>query len=399
MWVHALRKSAYVGIVVDGMPARGVGMSEEFKAELIASNEHWAEGFEVEIAHVGWLVKPRGYSGSLVVEFTNPVVAKNAIYGGTTWRPCSLSNRSYCKNGRVKMCKKCQKYRHVQAQCPEREYHYGLCAEVHAAWECPSKETRDLTVKCANCKGPHKASSDNCVIRQQETARARHAVMENSKRGTHRVPNYLQEKMKQSNIEPTPREAAKLTATKRQRQVQKKAAKKTAARGKKAQQASQNAPESTSAPAQEPAPESEPAPVPAPGPDQEPVHDSTLEPIREQEPELEAIIPTIKQPNAREAPTVPRTVSRTLTSGPVKAIPFKASGVAEKRPRGRPPKSKSSNNDDGEANPQDHVDAAFAASQSMPATIDPALLLNTDPPLSTAPRTTRKLAHKAWITA
>jgi hypothetical protein len=158
----------------------------------------------------------------------------------------------------VQEVSKKKKYGHVQAQCPEQECHCGLCAEVHPTWECTSKETRDLTVKCANCKGPHKASSDNCVIRQQETARARHAVMENNKRGIHRVPNYLQEKMKQSNIEPTPREVAKLTATKKQRQTQEKAAKKTAAKGKKAQQASQNAPESASAPAQEPAPESRP---------------------------------------------------------------------------------------------------------------------------------------------
>lgn len=71
-------------IVVDGMPARNVDMSEEFKRELIACNAQWAmPGFEVEIAHVGWLAKPRGYSGSLVVEFTNPVVANNALRGGT----------------------------------------------------------------------------------------------------------------------------------------------------------------------------------------------------------------------------------------------------------------------------------------------------------------------------
>ncbi|PCG88763.1 Hypothetical protein PENO1_108460 [Penicillium occitanis (nom. inval.)] len=85
----ALGESAYIrvptwGIVVDGMPARNVDMSEEFKRELIACNAQWAmPGFEFEIAHVGWLAKPRGYSGSLVVEFTNPVVANNALRGGT----------------------------------------------------------------------------------------------------------------------------------------------------------------------------------------------------------------------------------------------------------------------------------------------------------------------------
>ncbi|KAE8552479.1 hypothetical protein EYB25_003857 [Talaromyces marneffei] len=83
-WVHTFGKSAYVrvptwGIVIDGMPVRLVDMSEEFKQQLVAENHyHWGQGqFEVEIAHVGWLTTPRSYLGSLVVEFTNPVVANN----------------------------------------------------------------------------------------------------------------------------------------------------------------------------------------------------------------------------------------------------------------------------------------------------------------------------------
>jgi hypothetical protein len=225
-WVHTFGKSAYVrvptwGIVIDGMPAKFVDMSEEFKRELIAVNTNWGqEGFEVEIAHVGWLVTPKGYSGSLIVEFTNPVVANNALKNGTVWHSHSLSNRPYCKEGRVKMCKKCQKYGHVHAQCPDPKFHCGLCAEEHPTWECPSKQSRDLTPKCVNCNGSHKTSSDSCPVRQKETARARHAVLVNQNVREHRVPQYLQARMTQQNIEPTPREAAKITTAKRQQPQQ-----------------------------------------------------------------------------------------------------------------------------------------------------------------------------------
>ncbi|KUL82021.1 hypothetical protein ZTR_11389 [Talaromyces verruculosus] len=301
-WVHTFGKSAYVrvptwGIVIDGMPAKFVDMSEEFKRELIAANTNWGqEGFEIEIAHVGWLVQPKGYSGSLIVEFTTPVVANNALRGGTVWHSHSLTNRPYCKERRVKMCKKCQKYGHVHAQCPDQKFHCGLCAEEHPTWECSSKQSRDLTLKCVNCNGCHKISSDSCPVRQKETTRARHAVLVNQNIREHRVPQYLQARMMQQNIEPTPREAAKITTAKRQQpQPQKKAPTKavttTKAKGKKTQQGAKNAPESASAP--EPAPESTSAPALEPAPKQaskqapELACEQDPEPIREQEPGLD----------------------------------------------------------------------------------------------------------------
>ncbi|KAE8552477.1 hypothetical protein EYB25_003855 [Talaromyces marneffei] len=230
-WVHVFGKSAYVrvptwGIVIDGMPVQLVDINKEFKQQLVAENHYnWGQGqFDVEIAHVGWLATPRSYLGSLVVEFTNPVVANNAIREGTVWHSHSLTNRSYCKEGRCKMCKKCQKYRHVQAQCPNRKYICGLCAEEHPTWECPHKQSRDYTPKCANCKGPHKAASDSCLIRKDEIARTRQAILMSG--SEHRVPQYLQAKIIQQNIDPTPGEAAQIQATK-------KVVKKTATTGTK----------------------------------------------------------------------------------------------------------------------------------------------------------------------
>lgn len=383
-WVHAFGKSAYVrvptwGIIIDGMPVRYADMSEQFKEQLIAENHyHWAGGFEVEIAHVGWLTMPRGYSGSLVVEFTNPVVANNAINEGTIWQSSILTNRPYCKEGRCKMCKKCQQYGHVQVQCPN-QYQCGLCAEGHPTWECPSKQSQDMTPKCANCKGPHKAVSAACVYRKQESERAKQAYLMYGP--VHRVPQYLQAKVIQHNIDtnPTPSEAAKAAAAKKphvQPQAPKKTVKRTTAapkgpKSKKAQSTSQN----TTTPASAPAPEAAPAapkPIQERAPEPEPEQDVTL---------------TIERPTTPIPPTAPRILSRTSTQKPqdgVSSFKAKVAKAGEKRPRGRPPKSKSSANDDQDLETDEYVDTVLAASQQEPATTNPALLHRSEPPV-TAP--------------
>ncbi|RAO68551.1 uncharacterized protein BHQ10_004563 [Talaromyces amestolkiae] len=344
-WVTTFSKSAYVrvptwGIVINGIPVRHVERSEEFKQELAAENTNWGQpGFEVEIAYVGWLTKPRGYSGSLIVEFTSPVVANNAIASGTVWRAHSLTNRPYYREGRVKMCRKCQHYGHVQVQCPNQKYICGLCADEHPTWECPSKQNRNIAYKCANCKGSHKAASADCETRQRESTRARQVVS----MGTgHRVPQFLQARMiKHMASGPTPAEAAQIT--KKTTQAQKKAVKKTTTKGKKATTTAESMPESTQAPIREAAP----------------IPESAHEP--------EAAVPTIEQPPVQ---------------GPAKAVSFQP----EKRSRGRPPKSKSSTNEDEAAKPQEYIDTALIASQL--ATINPAQLSNHSIAASTAPALT-----------
>jgi hypothetical protein len=358
-WVKTFGKSAYVrvptwGIVIDGIPVRHVEMSEQFKQELAAENTNWGQpGFEIDIAYVGWLTKPKGYSGSLVVEFTSPVIANNAISNGTVWRAHSLTNRPYHREGRVKMCKKCQRYGHVQVQCPNRRYYCGLCAEEHPTWECPSNQSKDLTPKCANCKGPHKAASDSCEIRKRETARARQVV--NTGITGHRVPQHLQARMiEHLASEPTPAGAAQIVTTKKTTQAQRKAAKKMTTKGKKTATVAATVAAT--------------APVPAaPEPDIESAPDSTHASIREPAQEPEAVIPIIEQP----VPPV---------RGSTKSVSFKPT---EKRSRGRPPKSKSSTNDEESTKPHEHIDTALAASQ--PATINPVQLSDFGPFASTTP--------------
>lgn len=386
-WVHAFGKSAHVrvptwGIIIDGMPARHVEKSEDFKEALIAENPEWGQpGHEVEIAHVGWLVQPRGYSGSLVVEFTNPIIANNAIRKGTIWQSCIHTNRSYCKEGRVKMCRKCQQYGHLQAQCPSRPFYCGFCAEEHPTWECPSKQGREITPKCANCKGPHKAGSGSCALRAQESARARQACLIYGRE--HRVPQYLQARTIPHSIDPTPTEA--VTTAKKVPTAPKKVVKKAPAASKttKIKQQSAQYAQSVEQPTQQST--------------QQPTRQSTQQSIQQptQQPTLPAQSTQPAHPTAPEQgiaasierpttpPAAPQILSRTTVRKPTRAIPFNPNG-AEKRPRGRPPKSKSSN--DEELEPQEHVRTVLTASQQPTDTIDPALLGNNT---STAPKALR----------
>ncbi|PCG88663.1 Hypothetical protein PENO1_109020 [Penicillium occitanis (nom. inval.)] len=90
---------------------------------------------------------------------------------------------------------------------------------------------------------------------------------------------------------------------------------------------------------------------------------------------IEAAIP--------EAPTAPRTASKTISRELTKAIPFDP--VPTKQPRGRPPKSKSSNNDDEEPISYEHIDTVLTASLLELTIVNPVELSNPGPSVSTAP--------------
>lgn len=204
-WVKEFGDNAWVrvptwGIVVDGILSQSMkldvpGAVDSIKRRLVAENQHtWGngEGGDPEIAYLGWLTKPRRREGSLVIEFTNPLVANQAIARGTIWQMKVHTNRPYCREGRCKQCQKCQNYGHVLAQCPDKTFTCGTCAQGHPTWECPGRQGKEVTIKCANCGGPHKVISSACEHRQKELARAKVAIM--NQEDYHRVPNYLKRK-------------------------------------------------------------------------------------------------------------------------------------------------------------------------------------------------------------
>lgn len=96
------------------------------------------------------------------------------------------------------MCKKCQKFGHVHAQCPNPKFYCGLCANEHPTWECPFKQGQDLVPKCANCKGEHKAASTSFPVRKVALERAQQELARvlNSD-AIHQVPRHYSSKGKE----------------------------------------------------------------------------------------------------------------------------------------------------------------------------------------------------------
>ncbi|KUL82018.1 hypothetical protein ZTR_11384 [Talaromyces verruculosus] len=396
-WVKAFGANACVrvstwGVVVDGVPVHTVDLQsgiEDFKQQLIAWNhDNWGQGLEVEIAYVGWLAKPRRHEASLVIEFTNPIVANNAIARDTIWQSRIHTNRPYNKEGRCKMCRKCQKYGHVQAQCPFPKYTCGTCAEERPTWQCPSTHSQEIQPKCANCKDTHKTTSASCQVRKWHLDRAKQAA---ASIDTHRVPPHLQEQARIAleNYNPTPQEAAK--APKRRGKAAAKApAGRTTKRTKTATQddagpaqpATQASPEELAAESTvEPTAQSTVQQIaqsdeqpltsvtqsqtqsivqPVTQPVEQSITQSTVQPTTQSNPTTRP-----STPDARDMPTPTAPTAVRITHKDTQ--PAKPANQ-EKRGRGRPPKSKASSNGEQQQQQQtpfSSVEAAIASAEAM----------------------------------
>ncbi|KAG0158575.1 hypothetical protein PDIDSM_6090 [Penicillium digitatum] len=168
-WLKSFGPAAHVrkptwGVVARGIDTKTMLLTQESMAgmakELVRQNSHSWGDTQVEILHLGWLVKPgKRREGSIIIEFTDPVVANQAITQGTLWQHQVHQTTRFCREGRSKLCLKCQKPGHVHSQCLN-EYQRGHCAKQHPTWECAKQG--DVEVKCANCGGGHRPTSDAC---------------------------------------------------------------------------------------------------------------------------------------------------------------------------------------------------------------------------------------------
>lgn len=67
--------------------------------------------------------------------------------------------RQRLTSSRITQCYNCQLYGHGASNCKVKAF-CAICAENHKTSDCKS-----LTIKCANCGGDHKASSNECPSR------------------------------------------------------------------------------------------------------------------------------------------------------------------------------------------------------------------------------------------
>jgi hypothetical protein len=196
-WVSFFGRAARIqkpswGVVVHGLPVKTFNLTTETAAglasELQRQNSMSWGGDKAEILHLSWLTRPGGNrrEASVVIEFDNPVLANQAIDAGLVWDHEIHTVVLFCRDGRVKLCRKCQKTGHIQSHCPAKDFTCGHCAKQHPTWECESERGVPILTKCANCDGNHRPTSAECPAKRE----ARRAADEIRARCPpyHRVP-------------------------------------------------------------------------------------------------------------------------------------------------------------------------------------------------------------------
>ncbi|KAJ5110837.1 hypothetical protein N7532_001372 [Penicillium argentinense] len=158
-------------------------------AELLRKHTEWLRAFGPgSIAQEpSWGVVAYNIPGSILIEFTSPIVANRAIITGIVWGKQIHHAVRFCREGRTKLCRKCQKPGHIQSHC-SNDFKCGHCADGHPTWECPSTKGQTIPVKCANCGGEHRPTSQNCAVKSAAMAEAKQALIDSPT--YHRVPLY-----------------------------------------------------------------------------------------------------------------------------------------------------------------------------------------------------------------
>ena len=143
-WLRAFGPGSVVqepswGVVAYNIPVRSMKLTSEIMhdvaAELLAQN-NWGEAAKVQ--YLGWLTRPGARAeGSILIEFTSLVIANRAIISGVVWGKQIYHAVRFCREGRTKLCRKCQKPGHIQSHC-SNGFKYGYCADEYPTWECLS---------------------------------------------------------------------------------------------------------------------------------------------------------------------------------------------------------------------------------------------------------------------
>ncbi|KAI1829300.1 hypothetical protein DTO027I6_9813 [Penicillium roqueforti] len=170
-WLRAFGPGSVVqepswGVVAYHIPVRSMKLTLEtmvdVAAELLRQN-NWGE--DSKIQYLGWLTRPgERAEGSILIEFTSPVVANRAIVSGVAWGKQIHNASRFCREGRMKLCKKSQKPGHIQSHC-SNVFKCGHCANGHPTWECPSTKGQAIPDKCANCGEGHRPTIRECPVK------------------------------------------------------------------------------------------------------------------------------------------------------------------------------------------------------------------------------------------
>ena len=194
-WLRAFGPGSVVqepswGVVAYHIPVRSMKVTPETMADVAAEllrQNNWGEGAKIQ--YLGWMTRPgERAEGSILIEFTSPVVANRAIISGVVWGKQIHNASRFCREGRIKLCRKCQKPGHIQSHCSNL-FKCGHCANGHPTWECPSTKGQAIPVKCANCGEGHRPTSRECPVKVAAMNEAKQALANCP--AYHRVPLHL----------------------------------------------------------------------------------------------------------------------------------------------------------------------------------------------------------------
>ncbi|KAI9034942.1 uncharacterized protein KD926_005005 [Aspergillus affinis] len=159
------------GVIVYSIPIKSIqdlsdqGEQDRVTSELLDENkEVWNQ--KPDIRRVTWLTYPSNYknqkSSALIVEFSGPRHANEAIMKGTIWASDNRMTVLYDRNARIRRYFKCQQYEHI-----------------------------GIGRKCAGCGEAHAAWSRACMRYVAEQERVQAAAQ--YRQPLHRIPPYLQD--------------------------------------------------------------------------------------------------------------------------------------------------------------------------------------------------------------
>lgn len=142
-----------------------------FREQLHADN-NFLPSFKSpeDVVYAGWLKgKPgpgKSYS-SVVVEFSTPDLANEAMARSLYWGKDVHHTERYHRNCKLRQCFNCWDYGHPIKRCDIDKLRCKKCAGPHTHKEC-----RSQCNKCAACKGKHTATADSCPRRKSEHGKA-----------------------------------------------------------------------------------------------------------------------------------------------------------------------------------------------------------------------------------
>lgn len=192
-WVTQVSASAKIlpdlyPVLVHGVRLSKVDTTKQSAAarDLEYQNASLHPGLRIE--RVAW---PRGIrkdqqkkSSSLTVFLTSPEAANKVIREGLLESgEVHMAERFQTGCGLVQ-CYKCCAYGHIAKHC-RAEARCGHCCASHETRECT--KSKDITAKCANCRGQHKAWAEDCKVR----SKLRLALAERLQSRTHLYPEVV----------------------------------------------------------------------------------------------------------------------------------------------------------------------------------------------------------------